>query len=104
MNWPLGVLRSLAFATCALLAMVSSAAAAGVRHPERLIGKDCAIYLRIDGFAAHQQLFDRTVIGQLLNDELRPLTNDMGRRLFDLLGPEQVKNQLLLGAPPKKTD
>jgi hypothetical protein len=76
MNWPLGVLRSLAFATCALLALVSSTTA-GVRHPERLLAKDCAIYLRIDGFAAHQRLFDQTVIGQLLKHELRPLTNDV---------------------------
>ncbi|HUG90161.1 MAG TPA: hypothetical protein VML55_04980 [Planctomycetaceae bacterium] len=81
-------------------AVVCAAASEEDTRPEALLPADAVVYLRFDGLQPHRAGWNRTVLGELLRDELRPLAGRLAQAAADAIGPEVLSARLLAGAEP----
>lgn len=80
----------------------ASAAQAASPAPEELLADESVIYVRFDGLESHRQAFDKTIVAELLREELAPLVNYISTIIMDALGPDVVAERLLQGAEPDR--
>jgi len=80
----------------------TSTGAAETSNPpaESLLSSDSVAYLRFDGLGSHHDAYNRTILAELLHNEFAPLTQDLTKRIFDLLGPQFLSERLLAGVEP----
>ena len=62
--------------------------------PEALLSEQSVAYLRFDGLKAHQAELDKTVLAQLLAEDLHPLTNYLKKLALNAAGPDVVAERL----------
>ena len=72
--------------------------------PEALLPADSVLYVRWDGFDAHRAAFDKTELGKIYAEELRPLVNFAVQQMFAALGPGLESEKLLEGASPEELE
>jgi hypothetical protein len=70
--------------------------------PEALLSEQSVVYLRFDGLKAHQTELDKTVLAQLLAEDLHPLMDYLKKLALNATGPDVVAERLLAGAEPDK--
>lgn len=85
-----------------LVPSVQAAPTVAAVAPETLLSEDCVAYFRFDGIGPHRAALERTVLGQLLNEDLKPLVDYLIQLAIDGLGPDVIAQRLLSGADPDR--
>ncbi len=86
----------------ALLLLLLPLAARAEEAPEQLLPATTQVYLRWDGVAAHRAAYDKSALGQMMQDDTGAFVGDLYGQIQDGLSALLTVDQLLGGVAPDK--